>query len=532
MKKTIGQSFIKGTFILIFANILVKIIGAIYKLPLTNLIGKEGIGIFSVAYNIYTALFVISTAGLPAAISKMVSEANALGRTREVKKIFHVALSFFSVIGAICTGVLIIFADYFTAELAGNSMAYYSVLCIAPALFFTAVASIVRGYYQGMSNMIPTAISQVIEALCKLIIGFGAAYVLLKKGFGIEIVVAGSICGVTIGTVLSAAYLCIKCIREPIIIPFDSKSFDTSTEEEILGKILKIALPITVGASVLSLTNLIDMFLVMNRLQQTGFSEESANALYGAYNMGLTIFNLPQTLIVAISVSIIPAISASYARHQFDRAAKLTESALKLASVLALPCGAGLFILSGPIMNLLYPSRPEDVQIATPLLSTLGIAVLFVGMVSLTNSILQATGKVNLPVFTMIAGGIVKLLVNYFLVGTPDINIHGAPIGTVCCYATITILNFICIIAFTDISVKYGKVLIKPFISAALMGLFAFFANPFISNLIGDKLSAVVTISASGLLYLALLIITKSISKEDMLLVPHGERIVKLLHLK
>ncbi|MBQ6836908.1 MAG: polysaccharide biosynthesis protein, partial [Clostridia bacterium] len=485
MKKT--QSFAIGALVLMIASIATKIIGAIFKIPLTNLIGADGMGVFGVAYTIYSTLFVISTAGLPIAISKMVAEANAVGNHKRIKSILKVSLLSFSVIGILASFIMVIFAEPLT-NLVGNTLAYYAVLAIAPSLFFVSIVSIIRGFYQGLSDMVPTAVSQVLESAGKLGFGLLFAYILQSRGYSFEICAAGAILGVTLGTLMSAIYLFIivgKKFKE-------YKNIDADEPFVPLAKsIVKMAVPVTVGSAVLSLTNLIDMFLVMNRLQSAaGFSEMMANKLYGAYNMSVTLYNLPQTFVVAISVSIIPAISSFIAQNNRIKTAETIGTAFKLASMIAFPAGIGFLILSKPILNLLYYSKPEDVVIAAPLLSYLGIAVMFIALVSLSNSVLQAIGKINVPVFTMLVGGIVKIAANYILVGQPDVNINGAPIGTMCCYGVIAILNLI-VIKKNYKEVSIVKMFSKTFVSAVVMGIFAYLMINPVSAYLGQKLGVV-----------------------------------------
>jgi len=293
-----------------------------------------------------------------------------------------------------------------------------------------------------------------------------------------------------------------------------------------------MAVPVTVGSAVLSLTNLIDMFLVMNRLQSAaGFSEMMANKLYGAYNMSVTLYNLPQTFVVAISVSIIPAISAFIAKNNRVKTAETIGTAFKLASMIAFPAGMGFLILSKPILNLLYYSKPEDVVIAAPLLSYLGIAVMFIALVSLSNSVLQAIGKINVPVFTMLIGGLVKIAANYILVGQPDVNINGAPIGTMCCYGIIAILNLIVIKKnYKEVSVI--KMFSKTFISAAVMGVFAYLMINPVSTYLGQKLGVVAVIGGCVVIYFLMLLAIGGFTKEDILMLPKGEKIAKVLKIK
>ena len=526
MKKT--QSFAVGALVLMIASIATKVIGAVFKIPLTNLIGADGMGVFSIAYTIYSTLFVISTAGLPIAISKMVAEANAVGNQKRIKSILKVSLLSFSVIGILASLIMAVFAKPLTV-LVSNTMAYYAVLAIAPSLFFVSIVSIIRGFYQGLSDMVPTAVSQVLESVGKLGFGLLFAYILQSRGYSFEICAAGAILGVTLGTLMSALYLfaiVIKKIREYRNVRADSPFIP------LAKSIVKMAVPVTVGSAVLSLTNLIDMFLVMSRLQfAAGFSEIMANKLYGAYSMSVTLYNLPQTFVVAISVSIIPAISTYIAMKNREKTAETIGTAFKLASMIAFPAGVGFLILSKPILNLLYYSRPEDVAIATPLLSYLGIAVMFIALVSLSNSVLQAIGKINVPVGTMLIGGAVKIAANYILVGNPGININGAPIGTMCCYGVIATLNIIVIKKhYRELSVS--KMFMKTFISAVVMGIFAYLTIDPISAMIGAKLGIVSVISGCVFIYFLTLLATGGFTKEDILMMPKGEKLVKILKLK
>ena len=531
------SSFFQSTFVLMIASIIVKVIGALFSIPLTNLYGADGTGIFNVAYYIYTAMFIISTAGLPVAVSKMVAEAKALGRIKEARRIGKVALIAFTGIGLFFTLVMIFGVDLFM-DLAKNNMARESVLAVAPTIFFICIVSAIRGYYQGLSNMIPTAFSQVIEALGKLVFGLGLAYYLMNKGYGLEIVVAGAIGGVTIGTILSAAYIIFVRCKDAV---FDKKHYSETEDngicrpnKTILKKLLVIAIPITIGSSVLSLTNLIDTFFVLRRLQEgCMMTDVYANYLYGVYGMAVKLFNLPQTIIVGIGISVIPGISAALAKLEEKKARALTESAFRLTGLLAFPCAVGLAVLSKPVLSLLYYKQIEDAVAAAPLLVYITPAVFFVAMVTVTNAVLQASGKIWIPVITMSLGGVIKLITNWILVGTPAINITGAPIGTCLCYGTISILNLV-YIWLKIVRYSPAKVFLKPLAASAIMGVFAYFAYSPITKIFGgtfimNAISLMVTIGLSAVLYLLLLVATKALPKEDILMLPKGEKISKLL---
>lgn len=532
MQNSKKQTFLQGAMVLIFANAVVKVIGAIFKIPLTNLIGDDGMGLFTVAYNLYTFMFVLSTAGLPVAVSKMVAEANALGRPKEVRRIVEIAFITFVTIGAVASLIMFFGAGAFV-NFIKNDMAYKAVLAISPAVFFVAISSTFRGYYQGMSNMYPTAISQVIESVFKLVAGFGLAYIAIRANLGLEWAAAGAIGGVTIGTVFSALYLILKRKKGRVRDNDAVLSTKARSRKKLLFNLIRIVVPVTIGASVLSLTNFIDMAVVMNRLQDVGYSAKEANRLYGAYSsMAVTLFNLPQTLITALSISIIPAISAAFAQKNYRLGAKTIESSTRITVMMALPCAAGLTVLSGPILSLLFYKQPRGVETATPLLSILGMAVLFVGLVSLTNSILQAIGSANVPVVTMFIGGLVKLTTNYILVGNPNVNIHGAPIGTTLCYLTITILNLFAIAKITHCLPRFHKTFVKPAIATVGMASACFIVYKLFSGIIGSKLSVLLAIGVSAVVYILLLLSVRALEKEDVLMMPKGEKLVKILRMK
>ena len=304
-------SFLGGTFLLMLSGIVVKVIGAFFSIPLANLYGADGNDIFISAYYVYSAMYVISTAGLPVAVSKMVSEARALGRGREVRAIARVTVITFLILGSVLTLAMMLLVDQICLFIGGSCR--YAILAVAPTIFFTCIVSAVRGYFQGMSNMIPTAVSQIIEAMGKLLFGLGLARYLMGAGYTLDIVVAGAIGGVTLGTVFSALFSILYALRhrEEVDLPDSGPCRPTG---EILKNLVKLAVPITVGASVFSVSALIDTFMVKLRLQEGCFmTDAAAGYTYGAYGYAVKLFNLPLTLVTAIGVSLIPAISGALA---------------------------------------------------------------------------------------------------------------------------------------------------------------------------------------------------------------------------
>lgn len=530
------QNFIEGAMILVVASALVKIIGAFYKIPLKNIVGSEGMGLFSVAYQLYNVMLVVATVGLPVALSKMVAEAVTLGKMREVRRIVKVGAAVFVPIGAVCSVLLLAFAKPLAAAF-GNGDAALAVVAIAPSVLLVAVISVFRGYYQGLSNMVPTAVSQVIEALCKLGIGLVLATLALRRGMSMPAVAAMAILGVTLGEALSALYLIVRSFfartRERTPVLNDSMR----SWKELVKTLLMLAIPVTVSNSVMSLTNLIDLGLVMNRLQDAGMSQTAATELYGIYNtMPVALFGLPQTLITALAVSILPAVAGACAAQNFTKASKTIGTSLRLGMLIALPAGVGLGALAGPILRLLYR---QDTVAATPMLQILSIAVPFVAAVALTNSILQGLGRADLSLIAMFAGALVKLIAEYQLLGDPNVQILGAPVSTVLCYLAVVFINIFNIGRLSGALPSFGKTVGRPFAAAVGMGAAAMICfNGLSASLsaapasLADKGITLISIVAAVAVYGILLLALGAVQREDVLLLPGGVKIADILHLK
>lgn len=525
MSENKNQAFMKGALILMIANILVKVIGAVFKIPLTYVLDKEGMGLFSSSYNMYAWMFVVATAGFPVAISRMVSVSRAKGNHREVKRILRGSLLLMSVIGIIGTAILYFGAKPFS-HIMQNHEAAPGIAAVAPALFFVAIMSVFRGYFQGNQDMMPTALSEVIEALGKLVMGYSLAVLLLPKG--LPLASAGAVSGVTVGAFLGALLLI-------IIFLFKNKKEDNDSAygnfgevrstKRIIIDLAKIAIPITIGASVFSLTSVIDMIMIMRRLQMSaGFSYDQAKILWGSYSGYATpLFNMPPTVITAISISIVPAIAAAVTKGDLKFAQRTAKTAVKITTLFALPCAVGMSALAGPILMLVYHD-----SFAESSLTLLSLAIVFVSLVMVTNAMLQAVGKENIPVRNMIVGGIIKIVVNYILVGMPQININGAPIGSNLCYITILFMNIYSI--KKEIGVKFGIVqtVVKPVISVAVMAVTALAVYSVVSFM-GNTLATLISICSAGVMYLIMLFILGAISRDDMEMLPKSEKLIPVM---
>ncbi len=524
------QTFLGGAAVLALSTAIVKIIGACYKIPLGSLIGDAGFGYFTTAYDIYSVLLMIATTGLPVAMSRMISEAQALQQSRQIRKIYRTALLVFLTIGIVGAGGMAILCRQL-ARFMNSPDSWYAILALAPSLLFICIISAYRGYFQGQGNMLPTSISQVFEALCKLILGFGAAWLIMRRWDNVPLAAGGAIIGVTIGTVVSALYLGIK--HRAADRHLEAQGGEVLSTGETARKLLAIAIPITLGSAGLQIINLIDAKIVMGRLLgAAGYLQAEADVLKGIYNFCQTIFNLPCAFITPITISAIPAITAHLTLKDRRSARMVEESAVRIMALLAMPCAVGLAVLAGPILELLRGYTGESLATGSAVLAILGVAVVFNSLVLVTNSIMQAHGDVTTPVIHMIIGGIVKVIVNYILVGERAFNIVGAPIGTLCCYACITILNFIAMRKNTT-PPSFSRTMLKPLAAALLMGAAAFGSYPLLGKIIGSqRLCCLGAICVAGVIYVVLVVVMKVITMDDCRLLPKGDKIAKLLRIK
>lgn len=535
------STFFGGAAILAASAILVKVIGAIYRIPLGNILSDEVMADYNSAYNIYNFFLTISTAGLPVALSKTISEANALGRHNQVQRTFRVAFVTFLILGLISFFCMTVLAAPMAQIVISNPKAVYCVMALAPSVLCVCIMSAFRGYFQGHFNMMPTGISQVIEAFFKLVVGLALALFLVNVIQKPELGSVGAIIGVSCGSVVALLYILYLFFRDRKRRQRIHATDRPDGSMRILSNLLKLAIPITLGSAATSLVTLIDTKLVMSQLQSVyqtvdGLGKEAAldaaRGLYGIYSKTMSIYNLPFSMMVPLTACIIPAVSASLARRDHLGAQKVSESALRIGLLLALPMGMGLFALGGPIMGLLFPTI--DVSVAGPLLSVLGLASIFVALQLLCNSILQANGMVNLPILAVVIGGVVKVVVNFILVGNPNIRINGAPVGTLTCFIVISALEIFIIRRSIPAPPSFLRAFLKPFVPSALMAAAAWATYGLLTNFLhmGNSLATIGGIGVGVVVYLALVLALRVLSREDLALMPKGDKIAKILHIK
>jgi stage V sporulation protein B len=526
------QKFLQGAAVLTMGTILVKIIGALYKIPMNRIIGTEGFGHFNVAYSIFNVLLTASTAGLPIAVSRLVSQANTLGNRQQVQKIFKTSLRIFLVIGALCSAVMLIFAPQLASWMEDPD-AVYAIAVLAPAVLFLCIISSFRGYFQGHQYMTPTAVSQVIEAVIKLVVGLGAVYVVLHLGYGKAEAAGGAIFGVTSGSVLAALYLFFQYRKQRSLSSGETRGEALSTWETA-KQLLKLAVPITIGSTGLQIFNALDTKIILGRLQSAiGLTSKAASSLFGTYSAAQTFYMLPPALITPLAISIIPSVTSALTLSNYREARRTEESAIRMTALIALPCGAGLAVLAAPIQAIAYGYDAETLSVAGPLLAILGAAVVFNCMVSVTNAILQAHGRVSVPIYTTLVGGVVNIVTDYVLIGMGGIHIYGAAIATIAYCAVIMFLNVAFMHKTLELPPRILQQFVKPVVATAVMAVAAYLSYQGVFSLLSSvTLAAAVAVVVAVVVYFALVYAMKIITWYDCQLLPKGDRIARLLRVR
>lgn len=562
------QNVLGGAMILVIATALVKVIGAIYKIPLTGIIGTLGRGYFASAYNIYTPIYAISMAGLPVAVSTIVARHAALGRYRDVKQVLKVTFPLFMLLGLIGTAVLLIMAKPYAASV-NSELSVYSVLCIAPSILFCCIMSTYRGYYEGLSNMYPTAISQVIESMGKLVFGLTFAYLVIKfvkvedRSLLYAYAAAAAISGVTLGTFFGAIYTNARhrfkkdgITREMLV-----NSPRARSKKSTLKELISIAVPAAISSLVLNVTNFIDTWVIQNRLDgvverhydkimeiygasinAAGVAREDIHTfLYGAYDTTLDFKNLVPTIMMTLGVSAIPIMSAAMARRDFKLVNSTVNTVFRTTMLISLPAGAGFLALSEPILSLLYKGTENEagIAVAAPILALCGVIMPLLTLSSPLTNMLQAIGRADVPAKAIGVGCVFTIALDFVLIGIPTINIKGAVCGSALFYIICIAFNYSVLKSETGIRLDIKTVFIKPFIAAALCGVSAYGSYKLLSSVLtfgnpdgrlnGASLSCLISIVIAVAVYALAVLLTKTIVKADVLMLPKGEKIAEIL---
>lgn len=553
------QNFLHGAALLAMATAIVKVIGALYKIPLKMIIGDTGYSYFITAYDIYSVLLMISTAGLPIAMSRMISQVSSLRRYNQVRRVYKTARTIFLILGILSCGLMMLFCREL-AQFQGQPDAWAAIACLAPSSLLICVMSTFRGFFQGQGDMRPTSNSQILEAAVKLVVGLAAAFALMFLTQSVALAAAGAIIGVTVSCAASTIFLYWKF--RPAYADLPQTGDEPDSYAATAKNLLAIAVPITIGSAGLQLLTVVQTSLYMGQLRAgldaslSGAELENLLAAYGyagealsradaiqfimdtrkgIYNMAATISNMPCAFIVPITVSILPAVTAHLTLMDHKAVKATEESAARITGLITLPCSVGLLVLARPVMGLLGGYSGEKLDLAAALMGLLAVTVFLYCTSQLMASILQAHGYAHLPVLNMLLAGAANLVVVYILSGNPAIGILSVPTGTILCYTAISLLNIFCL--YRTIKTDRPALLtnlLRPALPTAIMGgaVYAcYWAMTELLHISSNLLLCAVPIVVGVAIYAVCAVAFKSITREDCLLLPKGDTIARLLRL-
>ena len=513
------KSFIRGALILSAAGILSKVLGAVYRIPFARIVGGEGLGIYQMAYPFYTLVLAISTAGIPLAVSKLIAERECQQDYQGVQKVFRLSLLALTCFGLLMAVILYAAADWIAIYVLNEPRAALSLKAIAPAIFFTSAIANFRGFFQGHQRMTPTAVSQVLEQLIRVGTVFIATWFLLD--LGLELTAAGASLGASTGSfaALAAIVMIYMFSKERRA---HSEIVNTEKSSAIFRQIFYLAIPITIGALVLPLMQIMDSFLVPGTLQRAGESVSRATDLFGQLSgMAGSIINLPFMVTTALAASLVPSISEKIKLGRQSEVADSLQKGFKLAAVIVFPATVGLMVLAEPIMTMLF-NEPE----ASVALLWMAPTVMAIGAYQVAAGTLQGIGKVMIPVGSLVAGVLLKAVLTYLLI-IGGMGIKGAALATVIGYLLAAVLNIMIMNRYIQGAwFNAQEHVIKPLIAVAAMGLFARFSYQILLFL-GNSLATLMSITLAGVIYALMLIKIKGITEDELMFFPKiGYRLV------
>lgn len=573
------QSFLRGALVLTAGMAVVKVLGALFKVPLTYVIGEYGIGLFNVAYHFYGPVFSLATAGFPIAVSRLVSENSSLGRWNDVRQVKRVAMPMFLTIGACGMVAMTLLAPLYCHWVTGAAYALAPMLALAPAILLACAASVYRGYYEGLGNMFPTAVSQILEAAVKLGLGLAAAGAVVsfaKEEYAahgtvlgispsdgdqamfltLSLGAAGAVLGVTVGSLLSLAYLALRYHfhGDGTVPRLYRQSPQCRNPKETRKRLWTITLPIALGSLATNVAGLIDATFLQSRigdvLRQSpqrllavyegrmpaayGENPETIPTyLYGCYTLAMTVYLLVPGITQAFGTSALPSVTGAWARGNKRELRARMETVVRITAMFCFPAGIGVSVLAEPITRLLY-GQGESTQVISQSLALLGVASLAAAMNGPLSSMLQAVGRADLPVKLLFAAMAIKLGANWILCGVPKINILGAAMGTFLCYLFLVVSQFWCLRRAAGVSLSTWGIFFRPLACALLCGAGAGLVYNLLEPLLswgraGEAVALAIATLFGGVIYFAGLLLLRGIRKSDLQSLPKGQKIAKTL---
>lgn len=583
-EKDVSQTFLKGAAVLTVSMIIVKVFGLIDKVLLTNIYSTfgqgyatMGTGLYSNAYEIFVVIFTVATGGLPIAISRLVSESIAQKRYNDVKQIHRVSKPFFVIVGIVSFLIMVV-GSFFYVRIIDSPYSIYAMMCLAPTILFGCLVSIYRGYFEGQRNMTPTAVSEIIEAAVKLVVGALLAYFVMR--FGIEsyestgtflgftfnneteaqntilaFSVAGAICGISIGSLCSFIYyyLLFKIKGDGIPKEYYENSVDARLAKETFVLICKTAIPTAMGALIMSLGSLVDQVIIQRVLLNLAETNPTAleaqyggyfpkvvfygdeftkitlhTRLWGCYSAALTLMQLVTAVTQVFGSSAMPNVTSAWTKGNKSELKKSIETVIRMTMLFTLPMSLGLSVLAHPIMQFIYADE-AIVDIGGNVLTIMGITTIFTAAVTPVCSMLQGVGKVNVPMKLYTVCMLIKIAITWMFVSVPEINIQGATAGSLVAYAVILIVGTFLLIRYSRVKINFYTTTIKPLIGAVLSSAASYIVNYFMSGLVPQRVSTVIAIIAAVVVYIISLLILRAFTATEIKFLPKGEKIAKVL---
>ncbi len=586
LKKSGSQTFLKGAAVLSISMIIVKLCGMVYKIMLTHIyksFGEEfatfGMGIFSNAYEIYIPLFTLATAGFPIAVSRMISESIAQKRYKDVKQIHRVSKPFFIILGLVAFA-LMIGISFIYVDVVNSPYSIYSLMTLAPSIFFGCLMSIYRGYFEGQRNMVPTALSEIIEACIKMLIGLSLAYIVMKVGmtqyestktiFGltfssqqeamytlIGFSVASAILAISLGGFVSYIALRIMYNRNKNALPkeYFENSIDARSQRETLSRLVKTAIPIGLAAIVMSISSSIDTIIIQRVLYNMALTNRDAllsqfggnmdyaiplnptkhspitihTDLLGIFGYSLTVMQLVTAVTQVFGTSAMPSVTDAYTKGDKRELKKSIETVLKLTMLVTLPAGIAMFMIPYPIISLLYGTG-YDVEIAADVLRVMGLSVIVVAVSTPICSMLQGVGRVDMPLKLYSIAMVLKLATNYVFVNIVSLNIVGGAVGSLVSFTFVCIVGMYFLIKKSKVIPDFFNTTIKPLFGALICGGTAFVSYELISNnIIGGRIATLISIGVAAVIYVISLLLMHTFNESEIKMLPKGKNLVTIL---
>ena len=525
------ETFMQGVVTIMFSQILIKVLGLIYTLYLTNRdgFGDAGNAIYASGYQIYALLLTVSSIGVPNAISKLVSERLAVGDNKGANRIFKVALVTFGTLGAIGSMLLFFGAHVIAYSWTQIPESELTLVALAPAIFFVSISSVFRGYFNGRRTLKITARAQTLEQIFKTIFTIGIVEIVAyATSTSTEMMAAGANVATTLATFSSFAYLFMyyRLKRKEIGNEIQSSTnYKYENVKTIVKNILMVSIPLTLSSIMTSFNKNIDSFTV-KRILSGYMPADIATKLYGQLSGKVdTVTNLPLAINIAFATALVPTISAAKAKNDRESATKRTSFSLLTSMLIGLPCVVGMIVFAQPILNLLYPNANQGAL----LLQLISVSVIFSILDQTINGALQGFGKVMVPATALGIGCLVKLVLNIILLKIPFFNIYGAAIGSIACHAVAFTIVFNVLKKYVKLDLPFNKFVIKPAIATAIMAICSYTLYLLMYRIISGRLATIIAMLFAVVIYLAAVVALKIYNKEDIYMLPKGDKIYKFL---